>query len=117
MDNALGEPQTIALLGGTSDIGLAIVRQLLSPTTRTVVAKVSEIVARLDVKTLRPIKHIDPLNLNDIGLIRLRLAHSLQIDDYARLRRTGAFLLIDPANGSTIAAGMSTSRPRTEFSR
>ena len=37
MQNALGEPQTILLLGGTSDIGVAIVRRLLSPTTRTVV--------------------------------------------------------------------------------
>ena len=37
MENALGEPQTILLLGGTSDIGLAIVRNLLNPTTRTVV--------------------------------------------------------------------------------
>ncbi len=37
MQNALGESQTILLLGGTSDIGLAIVRQLLNPTMRTVV--------------------------------------------------------------------------------
>ncbi|HEU4840565.1 MAG TPA: decaprenylphospho-beta-D-erythro-pentofuranosid-2-ulose 2-reductase [Ilumatobacteraceae bacterium] len=37
MDNALGEPQTIVLLGGTSDIGRAIVDGLLSPSTRTVV--------------------------------------------------------------------------------
>lgn len=37
MDNAFGQPQTILLLGGTSDIGLAIVRALLSPVTRTVV--------------------------------------------------------------------------------
>jgi decaprenylphospho-beta-D-erythro-pentofuranosid-2-ulose 2-reductase len=37
MQNALGEPQTIVLLGGTSDIGLAIVRRLLNPTTGTVV--------------------------------------------------------------------------------
>ena len=37
MDNSLGEPQSIVLLGGTSDIGLAIVRELLSPATRTVV--------------------------------------------------------------------------------
>jgi decaprenylphospho-beta-D-erythro-pentofuranosid-2-ulose 2-reductase len=37
MENALGEPQTIVLLGGTSEIGLAIVRQLLNPTTRAVV--------------------------------------------------------------------------------
>jgi decaprenylphospho-beta-D-erythro-pentofuranosid-2-ulose 2-reductase len=37
MDNALGEPQTIVLLGGTSDIGRAIVAALISPATRTVV--------------------------------------------------------------------------------
>ena len=37
MDNALGEPQTMLLLGGTSDIGLAIVRELLSTSARTVV--------------------------------------------------------------------------------
>ena len=37
MENALGEPQTIVLLGGTSDIGRAIVAELLSPATRTVV--------------------------------------------------------------------------------
>ena len=37
MDNALHQPQTILLLGGTSDIGLAIVRQLLSPATTAVV--------------------------------------------------------------------------------
>lgn len=37
MDNALREPATVLLFGGTSDIGLAIVRELLSPSTRVVV--------------------------------------------------------------------------------
>src|SRR4051795_11053581 len=37
MENALGQPQTIVLLGGTSDIGLAIVRRLLNPATTAVV--------------------------------------------------------------------------------
>ena len=37
MQNSFGEPQTILLLGGTSDIGLAIVRRLASPTLRHVV--------------------------------------------------------------------------------
>jgi decaprenylphospho-beta-D-erythro-pentofuranosid-2-ulose 2-reductase len=37
VENALGEPQTIVLLGGTSDIGRAIVSALVSPSTRTVV--------------------------------------------------------------------------------
>jgi decaprenylphospho-beta-D-erythro-pentofuranosid-2-ulose 2-reductase len=37
VNNAFAEPQTIVLLGGTSDIGLAIVRRLLSPSIRHVV--------------------------------------------------------------------------------
>lgn len=37
MENAFGQPQTIVLLGGTSAIGLAIVRKLVSPATRAVV--------------------------------------------------------------------------------
>lgn len=42
MNNGLGEPQTIVLLGGTSDIGLAVVRELLTPTARTVVLAVRD---------------------------------------------------------------------------
>jgi decaprenylphospho-beta-D-erythro-pentofuranosid-2-ulose 2-reductase len=37
MQNALQQPQTIVLLGGTSEIGRAIVEELLSPVTRTLV--------------------------------------------------------------------------------
>lgn len=37
MHNALHEPQTIVLLGGTSEIGRAIVDELLSPAARTLV--------------------------------------------------------------------------------
>lgn len=37
MQNALHEPQTIVLLGGTSEIGRAIVDEFLSPTTKTLV--------------------------------------------------------------------------------
>ncbi|TPW13415.1 MAG: decaprenylphosphoryl-beta-D-ribose oxidase [Acidimicrobiaceae bacterium] len=37
MDNAFGQPQTIVVLGGTSDIGLAIARALITPVLRTVV--------------------------------------------------------------------------------
>lgn len=37
MENALGQPQTVLLLGGNSDIGLAIVRAMASPALRTVV--------------------------------------------------------------------------------
>jgi decaprenylphospho-beta-D-erythro-pentofuranosid-2-ulose 2-reductase len=37
VENAFGQPQTIVVLGGTSDIGVAIARALVSPVTRTIV--------------------------------------------------------------------------------
>jgi decaprenylphospho-beta-D-erythro-pentofuranosid-2-ulose 2-reductase len=37
VQNAFGDPQTIVLLGGTSDIGQATVRRLIRPSTTTVV--------------------------------------------------------------------------------
>jgi decaprenylphospho-beta-D-erythro-pentofuranosid-2-ulose 2-reductase len=37
MENAFGQPQTIVVLGGSSEIGVAITRALLSPVARTVV--------------------------------------------------------------------------------
>ncbi|MEU2583569.1 hypothetical protein ABZ612_11500 [Streptomyces avermitilis] len=43
--------------------------------------------------------------VNDLGRITLRTAEPLALGDYARVRRTGAFLLADPADGATLAAG------------
>ena len=40
MNNAVAQPQTIVVLGGTSDIGQAIVAELVSPALRTVVLAV-----------------------------------------------------------------------------
>jgi len=37
MENGLGDAQSIVMFGGTSEIGLAILRRLVGPTTRTVV--------------------------------------------------------------------------------
>ncbi|MPY59862.1 sulfate adenylyltransferase subunit 1 [Streptomyces spongiae] len=43
---------------------------------------------------------------NDLGRITLRTAEPLALDDYADVRRTGAFILVDPADGATLTAGM-----------
>lgn len=45
MNNALGQPQNVVLLGGTSEIGLAIVRRLSSPVLATVVLACRDIEA------------------------------------------------------------------------
>ncbi len=80
-------------------------RLLLKHGTRTVRAIVSSIDSRLDLDTLAPV-HTDSLSLNDIGRATLRLAAPLPLEPYAVSRRSGSFLLIEPASGATLAAGM-----------
>ncbi len=74
--------------------------------TRTVRAVVGEIHDRLDLETLAHIPFNGPLAVNDVGLISLRLADDVAVDDYRRLRPTGSFILIDTQDGSTLAGGM-----------
>ena len=48
----------------------------------------------------------DSLGLNDIGRVRLTLAAPLPVDPYREHRGTGSFILVDEADGWTLAAGM-----------
>ncbi|MCL1870126.1 MAG: GTP-binding protein [Promicromonosporaceae bacterium] len=81
---------------------------LLKHGTRTVKAQVREIAGRLDLDTLdrHELESADTLALNDLGRVTLRLAAPVPVEPYARARRTGAFLLVDPDDGGTLAAGM-----------
>ncbi|MFB8771289.1 sulfate adenylyltransferase subunit 1 [Streptomyces broussonetiae] len=67
---------------------------LLKHTTRTVRAVV------------RRIAGTGRLALNEIGQVQLRTAEPVAFDAYAASRRTGSFVLIDPGDGATLAAGM-----------
>ncbi|PRZ13131.1 sulfate adenylyltransferase subunit 1 [Nesterenkonia sandarakina] len=80
-------------------------RVLFKHGTATIKALVTEVSDRLDLTTLRS-GPADQLQLNDIGTVTLRLASVLPVDDYAVSKRTGAGLLIDPADGNTLAAAM-----------
>ncbi|RCG25613.1 sulfate adenylyltransferase [Streptomyces diacarni] len=81
-------------------------RVLLKVATRTVKALVKDIPSRLTLADLS--QHPAPRQLvaNDIGRVVLRTAEPLPLDPYARSRRTGSFLLVDPSDGSTLTAGM-----------
>ncbi|MFJ7246180.1 sulfate adenylyltransferase subunit 1 [Kitasatospora sp. NPDC098652] len=79
---------------------------LLKHTTRTVRALVKEISYRIDIDSLEQRSGAEGLNVNDIGHVKLRTAEPLALDDYTDNRRTGSFLLIDPADGTTLTAGM-----------
>ncbi|WP_406441785.1 GTP-binding protein [Streptomyces sp. NBC_01613] len=67
---------------------------LLRHTTRTVKAIVKDLAGAAE------------LSVNDLGRITLRTAEPLALDDYAVSRRTGAFILVDHADGATLTAGM-----------
>jgi sulfate adenylyltransferase subunit 1 len=88
-------------------------RVLLRVGTRTVRALVEDVVDQLDIETMEQRPAPDGLSLNAIGRVRLRLAEDVAVDDYRLLRRTGAFLLIDDNDGSTLAAGMADAPDRS----
>jgi sulfate adenylyltransferase subunit 1 len=79
---------------------------LLKHTTRTVRAIVKDIPYLIDIDTLGHLDNPGSLQVNEIGRVVLRTAEPLALDPYATNRRTGSFLLIDPADGTTLTAGM-----------
>ncbi|MGW0890331.1 sulfate adenylyltransferase subunit 1 [Saccharopolyspora sp. NPDC002578] len=81
-------------------------RVLVKHGTRTVQAMVTELSARFDEQELASVDTPDALQLNEIGRVQLRTAEPLPVDEYAESRRTGSFLVIDPADGTTLAAGL-----------
>jgi sulfate adenylyltransferase large subunit len=75
-------------------------------TTRSVRAIVDELVSITDIHTLEEVAAPERLELNDIGVVRLRLSEPLAVDPYAENRETGAFILIDESTNDTVGAGM-----------
>ena len=78
---------------------------VIKHTSREAQAEVAEIRYRFDVNTL----HRAPattLALNEIGRVRIAASRPLAFDPYRRNRTTGSFILIDPVDNRTVAAGM-----------
>jgi sulfate adenylyltransferase large subunit len=75
-------------------------------TTRGVRGLVDELVSVVDMHTLEDRPAPERLELNDLGVVRLRLAEPIAVDAYKQNRATGAFILVDEASNDTVAAGM-----------
>ncbi len=82
-------------------------RYLLKHTSHTVPAFVASIEHRTNIGTLAR-EAAETLEMNAIGAVRLELLRPIALDAYAENRGTGAFILIDAASNSTVAAGMIT---------
>jgi bifunctional enzyme CysN/CysC len=81
-------------------------RLAVKHTTRNARAVVEELVSVVDMDTLEDRPSPGRLELNDLAVVRLRLAEPLVVDSYERNPPTGAFILIDEATNDTVAAGM-----------
>jgi sulfate adenylyltransferase subunit 1 len=81
-------------------------RLLLKHGTRTTQVIVGALGERLDTETVSWVDTPAQLAINDIAQVSLRTADPLPVDDYADIRGTGGFLLIDPPTGNTLAAGL-----------
>ncbi|WP_214415856.1 sulfate adenylyltransferase subunit CysN [Sphaerisporangium fuscum] len=79
---------------------------VIKHTTRTARALVRDLHYRLDVNTLHRDESATSLGLNEIGRVSLRVTQPLFVDDYARNRLTGGFILIDESTNGTVGAGM-----------
>ena len=79
---------------------------LIKHTTRTVKAEVAGINHTIDINALEPRTGAQTLAMNDIAQVAIKLYQPLICDAYADNRATGAFIVIDPADNATVAAGM-----------
>jgi sulfate adenylyltransferase subunit 1 len=84
-------------------------RVLVKFGTATVQAIVTEVTGRRDLDTLA-LERASVLEVNDIGQATVKLSAALPIEPYAENRRAGAFLVIHPQDGATLAAGIVDSR-------
>jgi sulfate adenylyltransferase large subunit len=80
-------------------------RLRLKHTTRVTPVIVEDVKGIFDVNDLR-VTEARELKENDIGVVKLRTATPLAVDEYGADRITGSFVLIDELTYATIAAGM-----------
>jgi len=82
-------------------------RYLLKHTSQTVPAFIAKLEYRTNIGTLRR-EPAESLEMNGIGAVSIQLLRPIALDRYRENRSTGAFILIDAENNSTVAAGMVT---------
>ena len=73
--------------------------------TSLIQARLVGITSVLDIDTSTE-HEAQNVELNDIATVKIQLAQPLPIDLYNAQGRVGSFLLVDPSDGNTLAAGM-----------
>jgi sulfate adenylyltransferase subunit 1 len=69
--------------------------------------RIEEVLSLADINTLEG-KPGRPMEMNDIGKVRIKTAQPLFYDSYRENRITGSFILVDESSNGTLAGGMIT---------
>ena len=80
-------------------------RYLIKHTTKVLCGKIDRLNHKIDINTFEKLE-ADSLQFNEIGEVRIDLHNPIVCDPYERNRTTGSFIVIDPFNNDTLAAGM-----------
>lgn len=73
--------------------------------TKTVPGSISSIDSQIDVNTMAHSQAVH-LNLNEIGVVNVKLTQPVACDPYGVNRKTGGFIVIDRLTNGTVGAGM-----------
>jgi bifunctional enzyme CysN/CysC len=74
-------------------------------TTQSLSGSISRLFHKIDIETFKQVPS-ETLEVNEIGLVQLEIHKPMLCDRYAQNRTTGSFILIDPNENNTVAAGM-----------
>jgi len=86
-------------------------RYLVKCGTRTVAARITSVLHRIDVASLRQEPAPPTLERNDIAQARFAVAEPMAIDPYCDNRATGGLIVIDADTKATVAAAMISAEP------
>lgn len=78
---------------------------ILQHTSQVVQVFAKKLIYRMNVDSLNR-ENADGLNLNEIGRVKLKTSQPIFYDAYQINKKTGSFVIIDPATNVTIGAGM-----------
>jgi len=78
---------------------------LVQHTTKSLSGSISRLIHKVDIESFEQAPS-ETLELNEIGLVQLETHRPILCDLYSKNRTTGSFILIDPEDNNTVAAGL-----------
>lgn len=81
-------------------------KYIIKHTSNDQKAMIKEMEYKINIDTLKRNLDDKEIKMNDICKVKIRTTAPIMMDDYARNRKTGGFILIDEGTNETVAAGM-----------